>query len=178
MRVVVGRVGRAHGVLGEVAVEVRTDAPEIRFAAGSVLATDPDAVGPLTVCGARWHSGRLLVAFAGVADRTAAQTLRGTLLLADSADVPPLDDPDEFWDHELVGLAAVDRAGGVLGEVTDVLHPTGQDLLVVHQADGGELLVPFVSAIVPEVDLAGRRLVVDPPPGLVDLPAGRPRPPR
>jgi 16S rRNA processing protein RimM len=178
VRLVVGRVGRAHGVRGEVAVEVRTDAPEIRFAPGSVLATDPETVGPLTVAQVRRHSGRLLVTFAGVGDRSAAETLRGTLLLADAAAVPPLDDPDEFWDHELLGLAAVDRTGSPLGEVTDVLHPAGHDLLVVRRPDGGELLVPFVSEIVPEVDLARRTLVVDPPPGLLDLPAARPRPPR
>src|SRR5512144_1622959 len=105
MQLVVGRIGRAHGVCGEVAVDVRTDTPELRFAPGAVLATEPVGVGPLTVRDAGWHSGRLLVAFAEVADRTAAQRLIGTLLVVEAADAPSLDDPDEFWDHELIGLA-------------------------------------------------------------------------
>jgi 16S rRNA processing protein RimM len=176
VHLVVGRVSRAHGIRGEVAVDVRTDDPEARFAPGSVLATEPETVGPLTVTAARWHAGRLLVVFAGVSDRAGAQALRGTLLVVDSATAPPLADPDEFWDHQLLGLTAVDRTDRRLGEVTDVLHPPGQDLLVVRRLDGGELLVPFVRAIVPEVDLARRRLVVDPPPGLFDMDVPRPTP--
>lgn len=171
MQLVVGRIGRAHGVRGEVAVDVRTDDPERRFAVGSVLETDPAERGPLTVAASRWHSGRLLVTFAGVADRTAVEALRGLLLVADSATSPPPEDPDEYWDHQLVGLTAVTLSGDVLGAVEEVLHPPGGDLLVVRRADDAELLVPFVRAIVPEVDLTGGRLVVDPPPGLLDLPA-------
>ena len=171
VQLVVGRVGRAHGVRGEVVVDVRTDDPERRFAPGGVLETDPPERGPLTVAGARAHSGRLLVTFAGVADRRAAEGLRGLLLVADSATSPSSDDPDEFWDHQLVGLAATTPAGDPLGAVTEVLHPPGTDLLVIGRADGRELLVPFVRAIVFEVDPAAGRLVVDPPPGLLDLTA-------
>jgi 16S rRNA processing protein RimM len=169
VQLVIGRVARAHGVAGEVAVEVRTDSPEIRFAEGARVETDPPERGPLTVRRARWHSGRLLVCFEGLADRNAAEALRGTLLVADSSTSPAADDPDEFWDHQLVGLAAVTRAGAALGEVAEVAHPPGADVLVIRAPDGGEILVPFVRAIVPEVDLAGRRLVVDPPPGLLEL---------
>lgn len=170
MQLVVGRVGRPHGIRGGVIIDVHTDDPDARFAVGSVLATDPLAAGPLTVESIRWHSGRLLVEFAGIADRTRAEGLRGTWLTMDSAQVTSPEDPDEFYDHELVGLAVVTTSGEPVGIVTDVRHH-GQDLLVIQPAqprrDG--LLVPFVAAIVPEVDVAAGRLVIDPPPGLLDL---------
>ena len=168
MQLVIGRIARAHGVGGEVAVEVRTDSPDLRFEPGSVLDTEPADRGPLTVERARWHSGRMLVAFAGIADRTAAEGLRNTLLVVDSASSPPVGE-DEYWDHDLINLAAIGTDGSQIGTVTDVLHPPGGDLLVVRRPDGGELLVPFVRAIVPSVDLETRTLVVDPPEGLLDL---------
>lgn len=170
MQLVVGRVGRPHGLRGEVTVEVRTDDPDQRFAAGSSLATDPADRGPLTIAASRWHSGRLLVCFAGYDDRAAAETLRGTVLVIDAAGLAPLADPEEFYDHDLIGLQVVTVAGEHVGTVADVLHH-GQDLLVVSGAGpqaGTEVLVPFVAAIVPEVDVAGGRLVIDPPPGLLD----------
>jgi 16S rRNA processing protein RimM len=169
VQLVVGRVARAHGITGEVAVDVRTDSPGTRFADGAIIETDPAERGPLTVRRTRWHAGRLLVSFEGVADRTAADALRGTLLVADSSTSPDGDDPDEFWDHELAGLRAVTTTGQVLGEVAEVAHPPGADLLVIRTPDGAELLVPFVRAIVPEVDVAGGRVVVDPPEGLLEL---------
>jgi len=174
MQLVVGRVARPHGIRGEVTVQVRTDDPDLRFAAGSVLATEPAARGPLTVSASRWHSGHLLVTFAGYADRSQAEELRGTLLVMDSAEVRPAADPEEFHDHELIGLDVLTLAGEPVGVVTDVLHQ-GQDLLVIQPqadrpaAEPGELLVPFVAAIVPEVDVAAGRLVIDPPPGLLEL---------
>ena len=169
MRLTVGRVARAHGVGGEVAVDVHTDDPDSRFAAGQAVETDPAERGPLTVERARWHSGRLLVRFAEVADRTAAEALRGTLLVADSSTSAAPADPDEFWDHDLVGLRAQTADGAELGVVTDVVHPPGPPLLAVRRPDGAELLVPFVRAIVPTVDLAAGRLVVTPPDGLLEL---------
>jgi 16S rRNA processing protein RimM len=168
VQLVVGRIGRPHGIRGEVTVDVRTDDPGARFAPGSVLATDPADRGPLTVRRVHWHSGRLLVAFAGVDDRTAAEGLRGIMLVVDSTDLPPTGDPDEFYDHQLVGLAVVTVGGDDLGSVADVIHTAGQDLLVVQRAAGGESLVPFVAEIVPEVDVRGGRVVVDPPPGLIE----------
>lgn len=168
MDLVVGRVGHAHGVKGEVSVEVRTDDPDRRYAAGSVLATDPPERGPLTVASARAHHGRLLVRFDGVNDRTTAETLRGTLLLVDAATAGETED-GEWWDHDLVGLAAVTTDGRALGTVTEVVHVPGAPLLAVNADGARELLVPFVAAIVLEVDVAGGRLVVDPPPGLLDL---------
>jgi 16S rRNA processing protein RimM len=114
-----------------------------------------------------------VLSLAGVTDRTAAEALRGTLLVVDVDPGEQPDDPDEFYDHQLVGLAAVDLAGAPLGEVADVLHLPAQDLLAVRAPDGRELLVPFVAAIVPTVDLAAGRVVVDPPPGLFTLDGDR-----
>jgi 16S rRNA processing protein RimM len=165
MQLVVGRIGRAHGVRGEVSVDVRTDDPAARFAPGSSL--DTENAGTLTVETVRTHSGRLLVRFAGIGDRTAAEALRGLLLLIDSAEIPPSDDPEEFHDHELIGLAAVSTDGTELGEIVDVEHH-GQDLLVLRRPGGDEALVPFVSAIVPTIDLPAGRVVLDPPPGLLE----------
>ncbi|GAA3987870.1 ribosome maturation factor RimM [Thermobifida alba] len=168
MRLVVGRIGRPHGVRGEVAVEVRTDAPEERFVVGRTLATDPDGVGPLTITAVRRHGDRLLVRFAEVADRTAAEELRGVFLVVDSSEVPPLDDPDEFHDHELIGLRVETTAGEAVGEIVDILHHA-QDTLVITGEAGTEVLVPFVRALVPEVDTEAGRVVIDPPPGLLEL---------
>jgi 16S rRNA processing protein RimM len=168
VRLVVGRVGRAHGLRGEVAVDVRTDDPEGRLGPGAVVATEPEAAGPLTVEAGRVHSGRLLLRFAGVEDRTAAEGLRGVLLVVDVPDDERPEDPDDFYDHQLVGLAVVTVGGIPVGEVADVLHLPGQDVLAVTRPDGRESLVPFVAAIVPEVDVEAGRVVVDPPPGLLD----------
>jgi 16S rRNA processing protein RimM len=188
MRVTVGRIGRPHGVRGDVVVGVRTDEPELRFARGSRLDTDPVGVGPLTVAGHRWHSGDLLVRFEEIGDRTAAAELGGTWLLVDSAVLGALDDPDEFRDGDLVGLSVRTVDGTAVGTVADVLHH-GQDILVIDPAGGADpagadgvaraaraagaraeqILIPFVKAIVPEVDIAGGVLVIDPPEGLLNL---------
>ena len=172
MRIVVGRVGRPHGIRGEVVIGVRTDEPDLRFAPGATVEAgldDSSAGERLTVASARWHSGHLLVAFAGITDRTAAAELTGSWLSVDSSQLPETGDPDEFRDHELIGLSVRTCAGDPVGVVTDVLH-YGQDLLVVRRADGpgDECLVPFVKAIVPEVDTSAGVVVIDPPPGLLD----------
>jgi 16S rRNA processing protein RimM len=183
MRVIVGRIGRPHGIRGEVVIGVRTDEPDLRFAVGATLDAAPGPGGyggglggvvppgsrSLTVASARWHSGQLLVAFAGITDRTAAGELTGSWLSVDSSQLPEIADPDEFRDHELVGLSVRTPAGDPVGVITDVLH-YGQDLLVVRRAGGRdeECLVPFVKAIVPEVDVPGGVVVIDPPPGLLD----------
>lgn len=166
--VVVGRIGRPHGVRGEVTVEVRTDDPDLRFAPGAVLLTEPAGRGPLTVAGRRWHREVLLLQLEGVDSRETAEDLRNTELHVPVADLPELDDPDVFYDHQLVGLTARLPDGAVLGEVAAVRHE-GAEILVLRPAGGGELLVPFVTAIVPTVDLAGGFLVVDPPEGLLEL---------
>jgi len=166
MQLVVGRIGRPHGLRGEVTVDVRTDDPDDRFAPGTVLATDPAAAGPLVIEQARWHSGTLLVRFEGSDDRTTAEQLRGTVLVIDSAELPPTDDPEEFRDHELIGLTVVTVEGAEVGVLREIRH-FGQDLLVIKRPVGDEALVPFVAALVPEVDVAGGRIVINPPPGLL-----------
>ncbi len=170
--VVVGRVGKPHGVRGEVTVEVRTDEPERRYADGAVLRVEaprgsafPHAT--LTVGRTRWHQGVLLATFTELTDRTVAEGARGVLLHAEiPADATP-EDPDEFYDHQLVGLQAHDVTGERLGEVTAVVAGAAQDLLSVRTDDGRDALVPFVAALVPEVDLAGGRVVIADRPGLV-----------
>jgi len=169
VQLVVGRIAKAHGVGGEVSVDVRTDDPDHRFAVGAQLDTEPTDRGPLVVQATRWHSDRLLVRFAGVGDRSAAEAIRGTLLVADSATSAAPEDDDEFWDHDLIGLDAVGADQALIGQVSDVLHPPGADLLVIRRPDGTEALVPFVAAIVPAVQLAARRIVITPPPGLLEL---------
>jgi 16S rRNA processing protein RimM len=123
----------------------------------------------LTVEAVREHQGRLIVAFDGVYDRDLAEELRGVLLWVDGAGLPAPADPDEFHDHQLVGLAAVTPSGQPLGEVASIDHAPASDLLVLRRTEGGTALVPFVKAIVPEVDLAGGRVVIDAPEGLLDL---------
>lgn len=166
MDVMVGRIGRPHGVRGEVTVEVRTDDPHARFASGSVLATDPAGAGPLTVVRSRLSGGTMVIAFEGFDDRADAERLRGTLLMVDTADLPDTDDADEFYDHQLIGLVVRATSGGRLGTVTDVLHPPAAPVLEVRTPAGDAVLVPFVSAIVPEVVVADGYLVVDPPDGM------------
>ncbi len=166
--VVVGRIGRPHGVRGEVTVEVRTDEPDLRFVPGAVFVTDPAARGPLTIDGVHWHSGTLLLRIDGVDSREAAEGLRNTELLVAVEDLPAIEDPDSFYDHQLVGLTARLADGTSLGEVTAVRHEA-QDLLVVRRPDAGEALIPFVTAIVPTVDVEAGFVVVDPPEGLLEL---------
>ncbi|WP_328397625.1 ribosome maturation factor RimM [Nocardia sp. NBC_00416] len=172
MELVVGRVARSHGVRGELVVEVRTDEPEARFAPGVNLrgrAARSAQVRDFTVESAREHSGRLLVQLAGVTDRTAADALRGTLFLVDTADLGPSQDPDEYYDHELEGLRVELTDETLVGTVTEVLHSAAGELLSIRAADGGrEILVPFVTAIVPTVSIADRLIVIDPPEGLLD----------
>lgn len=167
---VVGRIGKPQGIKGEVTIQVRTDDPDLRFAEGAVLLTDPPERGPLTVAASRWQNGRLMVAFEGVADRNDAELLRETLLQVDARTLPPPEDEDEFHDHVLRGMAAYVVGGDRLGEVADVLHLPQGDVLAVRRDDNGaEVLVPFVKAMVPVVDVAARRLEVAPPEGLLDL---------
>jgi 16S rRNA processing protein RimM len=165
-RVQVGRIGRAHGIRGGVTVAPTTDDPDLRFAAGSVLDTEPARRGPLTVAAQHWSGQILVVHFEGVDDRTTAEALRGTTLHVDVDSLPDTGDDDDFYDHQLVGLQVVDESGAALGTVADVLHPPAAPVLAVRRPDGSDELVPFVSAIVPEVDLAAGRLVVRPPDGM------------
>lgn len=165
MRVVVGRIGRAHGIRGEVTVDVRTDEPDRRFAPTSTLIAGDRT---LTVSRTRWHSGRLLAAFAEVPDRTAAEVLRGTVLEADiDPDEEPADE-GEYYDRQLVGLSVRSTSGEVLGEIASVMHHGEQDTLVFRSNSGTEILVPFVAELVPSVDVAAGYVVVADVPGLLD----------
>jgi 16S rRNA processing protein RimM len=171
MDLVVGRVVKAHGVTGEVVVEIRTDDPDIRFAPGSSLRGRPSRGGPerrYVVESAREHSGRLLVRLDGVDDRNAADALRGIVFIVDSAELPPIEDPDEYYDHQLEGLQVVTTTGTAVGPVAEVLHTAAGELLSVRTEEG-EVLVPFVSAIVTSVSLADRTIEIDPPEGLLEL---------
>lgn len=169
--VVVGRIGKPHGLRGEVTIDVRTDEPGLRFADGAVLEVEAPRGAAATwrslqVVRTRWHQGVLLVTFEELADRNAAEAARGIVLHAQlPADATP-EDPEEFYDHQLVGLAVVDTDGTALGTITSVVHGA-QDLLGVKALDGRDTLVPFVAALVPEVDLAAGRVVVADRPGLV-----------
>ena len=160
-----GRIGKPMGVKGEVTVEVRTDDPDERFADGALLLTE---TGSLRVGSSRYQGKYLVVAFDGVSDRNQAEELRDTLLHVDRADLPELDGEDDFYDSQLLGLTAVLTDGTALGTVDDVLHLPGGDVLSIKD-DSREVLVPFVKAIVPTVDLVKGELVVDPPDGLLDL---------
>ncbi|WP_067669584.1 ribosome maturation factor RimM [Nocardia miyunensis] len=181
MELVVGRVAKSHGVRGELVVEVRTDEPDLRFAHGAVLKgrlPRATAVRDYTVESAREHSGRLLVRLQGIADRAEADALRGMVFLVDTDDLPPSEDPEEFYDHELEGLSVRLADGTVVGTVDEVLHSAAGELLSVRAAasfdgvdaaqPGREILIPFVTAIVPTVSVAEGLVVIDPPEGLLD----------
>jgi 16S rRNA processing protein RimM len=178
VEVVVGRIGKPHGLRGEVTVDVRTDEPERRFARGSTLRAEPppgsvSSLRTLTVAGSRRHQAVLLVTFEELADRTAAEGARGIVLHATIAAGESPDDPDEYYVHQLVGLTAYDVDGTALGTVAGLVHGGAQDLLRVDTPDGREALVPFVKALVPEVDVTGGRVVIADRPGLVTpLPDG------
>ncbi|MFI6860986.1 ribosome maturation factor RimM [Streptomyces sp. NPDC050421] len=168
MQLVVARIGRAHGIKGEVTVEVRTDEPELRLGPGVVLATEPASTGPLTIETGRVHSGRLLLRFEGVRDRTAAEALRNTLLIADVDPEELPEDPEEFYDHQLMDLDVVLADGTEIGRITEITHLPSQDLFIVERPDGTEVMIPFVEEIVSEIDLEEQRAVITPPPGLID----------
>ncbi|MEU7019752.1 ribosome maturation factor RimM [Streptomyces sp. NPDC046203] len=168
MQLVVARIGRAHGIKGEVTVEVRTDEPELRLGPGAVLHTDPASAGPLTIETGRVHSGRLLLRFAGVTDRNGAEALRNILLIADVDPDELPEEEDEYYDHQLVDLDVVLADGTEIGVITEISHLPSQDLFIVERPDGTEVMIPFVSEIVTEIDLENQRAVIAPPPGLID----------
>ena len=169
MRLVVARIGRAHGVRGEVTIEIRTDKPEERFFEGALLETQPSNWGPLKIASVRNHNGTLLLSFDGRDDRNSAEELRNVLLLADvEVDTDKLDE-DEFHASEILGCVAVLESGQVLGKVVDILQLPSQDTLVVNRDDesGEEILIPFVRKHVPEIDLEKKILIVRDMEGLI-----------
>ncbi|MGO1974381.1 MAG: ribosome maturation factor RimM [Propionibacteriaceae bacterium] len=164
VEVVVGVIGKPHGIRGEVTINLRTDEPDRRFAQHQQLRGEHG--GTFSVAHHRWHQGRLLATFAELTDRNTAEAARGTVLMADvpAAEVPVGD--GEYYDRQLVGLAAVDEAGTALGAVVAVLHLPAQDVLEIDTG-AGKRLVPFVAALVPTVDLTGGRVVLADVPGLL-----------
>ena len=171
MELTVGRVVKAHGVTGELVVDIRTDDPDLRFAPGEVLrAKGRDRrERSFAVETVRTHGNRLLVRLAGVNDRDSADALRGSVFVIDSADLPPIDEPDTYYDHQLEGLRVRTTAGRDIGTVAEVLHTSAGELLAVNRDQASELLVPFVSAIVTSVSLEDRIVEIDPPEGLLEL---------
>lgn len=165
MQVVIGRIGRPHGIRGEVMVEPRTDEPDLRFAPGAAMVDEGGRT--LIVEGSHVHSGRLRVKFQGVSGREGAEALRGRILHIDRpADARP-SDPDEFYDSELIGMRVHLTDGATIGVVREVLHLPGQDVLAIDR-DGREVLVPFVADFVPSIDVTAREITLTPPPGLLD----------
>ena len=159
MRLNVGRIGRAHGILGEATIEVRTDEPQNRFAIGAQLITDH---GNLVVTSARVHNGILLLGFKGITDRNAVEKLRNTLLYAEVDIDQPSENEDDYHIQQLIGLTAVLADGSNYGTVADVLNLPAQDCLVIN-TETGEVLIPFVRQLVPTVDLDRKLIVVNPP---------------
>ena len=166
-RLVVGRIVKPHGTRGEVVVEILSDAPE-RFARGARMeAGDPSgARTPLKVRKSRDDRGRLLVTFAGIADRDAAAALRGMLLSIPSAEAAP---PPEgtFYEWQIRGLDVVDEDGRPLGTLAGVVERAGNDLWVIDTGHG-EALVPAVDEFIRSVDLDAGRIVIHVIPGLLE----------
>ena len=172
MLLVVGRIGRAHGVLGEATIEVRTDVPDERFYIGAKLFTEGNtsAFKQLTIASLRNHNGILLLKFEEVADRNGIEALRDTLLKADVDMADEHQDEDEFHVQQLLGLKVALEDGEVIGHLDDVLNLPGQDLLAIKSiVDGHEILIPFIYEFVPDVDLESGIITVNPPEGLLDL---------
>jgi 16S rRNA processing protein RimM len=171
LELTVGRVVKAHGIGGEMVVEIRTDDPAARFAPGNTLRAKSSRGGEersFVIDQARDHGARLLVRLVGVDDRDAADALRGSLFVVDSDELPPIDEPDTYYDHQLEGLSVRTTTGLDVGVVAEVLHTAAGELLAVRR-DSGEVLVPFVSAIVTSVSLDDRLIEIDPPDGLLEL---------
>ncbi|MDD7834977.1 MULTISPECIES: ribosome maturation factor RimM [Paenarthrobacter] len=167
MQLQVARIGKPHGIRGEVTVQVLTDAPEERFVAGTEFVVEPASAGPLTVRSARWNKDILLLGFEEIADRNAAEAIRGAKLFIETEELD--DDGEEGWyEHELVGLQA--RVGAqTVGKVAALNTMPAQDLLVIESVDGKEILVPFVDEIVPEVNVEEGYILITPPAGLFEL---------
>lgn len=166
MRLQVARIGKPHGIRGEVTVQVLTDAPEDRFAPGAVFEVEDATLKTLTVEGARWNKEILLLAFAEILDRNGAETMRGAKLFIDTDEVE--DDSEGWYEHELVDLEAR-VADKVVGKITALRTGNVQDLLVVKSVEGDEVYVPFVESIVPEVNIEGGYILMTPPEGLFEV---------
>lgn len=166
MLVEVARLIKAHGIKGDLLAQSLTDVPELRFAPKMKLQLADQT--PLTVVKCSQHSGKLLLHFAEISDRTAAEQVAGNLVFAevDPAELPPTS--GKYFDRQLIGLLVATKEGDVIGKVIDLLHLPAQDVLVVN-SHGKEVLIPFVDPIVPVVDLVQGVLTIDPPTGLLEV---------
>jgi 16S rRNA processing protein RimM len=169
-RLVVGRIVTAHGIVGECAVEVLSDAPE-RFAPGASLdAGDPEdeaVLRVLTVVKSRQHQKKLLVKFREVTDRNGAEALRGTLLSIPAVEAVPTEE-GRFYPHQLEGMAVVNESGVRLGTLHEVLANPASDIWVVRTPQGRRVMVPAVTEFVRDVDLSSGRIVLAPIGGMFD----------
>ena len=164
MQLVVGRIGRAHGVLGEATIEVQTDDPDIRFQIGNKLTLDDGK--QLTIRSSRWHNQILLLAFDGIADRNQIEELRDQLISSD-VDLDLLA-PGEYHFQQLIGCEVFQQNGELIGAVDEIVKLPGQDLLSVNRA-GAQVLIPMVKQIIIEIDVLAKKIVVNPPEGLLDV---------
>ena len=164
MQLVVGRIGRAHGVLGEATIEVQTDDPDIRFQIGNKLTLDDGK--QLTIRSSRWHNQILLLAFDGVTDRNQIEELRDQLISSD-IDLDSLA-PGEYHFQQLIGCEVFQQNGELIGAVDEIVKLPGQDLLSVNRA-GAQVLIPMVKQIIIEIDVSAKKIVVNPPEGLLDV---------
>ena len=164
MQLVVGRIGRAHGVLGEATIEVRTDDPDLRFAVGEKLTLENG--NTLTISSNRWHNQILLLSFNGIDDRNKIEELRDQLLYAEVD--TKANQPGEYHFQQLIGCQVILADGSKLGEVKEIVQLPGQDLLSVESAKG-EVLIPMVKQIIVSIDVDQKIIQINPPEGLLDV---------
>ena len=164
MQLVVGRIGRAHGVLGEATVQVQTDDPDLRFKVGAKLILDNGK--DLTIRSARWHNQILLLAFDGVVDRNQIEELRDQMISAE-VDITSLS-PGEYHYQQLLGCQVFLQSDELIGEVDEIVKLPSQDLLSVAK-NGKKVLIPMVKKIIISIDILTKKIVIDPPEGLLDV---------
>ena len=164
MQLVVGRIGRAHGVLGEATIDVQTDDPDLRFKVGSKLTLDSGQ--ELTIKSSRWHNQILLLGFEGVNDRNQIEALRDQLI-SSQVDLSALA-PGEYHYQQLIGCQVYLQNNELVGQVSEVVKLPGQDLLSVDR-NGSQVLIPMVKQIIISIDVLEKKIVVNPPEGLLDV---------
>ena len=164
MQLVVGRIGRAHGVLGEATIDVQTDDPDLRFKVGSKLTLDSGQ--ELTIKSSRWHNQILLLGFEGVNDRNQIEALRDQLISSE-VDLSALA-PGEYHYQQLIGCQVYLQNNELVGQVSEVVKLPGQDLLSVDK-NGSQVLIPMVKKIIISIDVLAKKIVVNPPEGLLDV---------
>ena len=164
MQLVVGRIGRAHGVLGEATIDVQTDDPDLRFKVGSKLTLDSGQ--ELTIKSSRWHNQILLLGFEGVNDRNQIEALRDQLISSE-VDLSALA-PGEYHYQQLIGCQVYLQNNDLVGQVSEVVKLPGQDLLSVDK-NGSQVLIPMVKQIIISIDVLTKKIVVNPPEGLLDV---------